>query len=107
MVFFKDVSLLEFVWFFFSDLTAVMGFGREDHRGKVHFQHILLRSCTINTCVTIDVDFNCVAEVVSVRFFHCIVTLVFFFCIILFEITRTADTEVIGVNAPLRSGQSI
>lgn len=47
-----------------------MGFGREDHRGKVPVQHILLKSCNINMFVTVDIDFNCMAAFSTIQLLY-------------------------------------
>lgn len=51
-----------------------MGFREEDHAGKVPFSFHHTKGTCYQDDFTIDVDFDHLAEVVSVMFSHCIVT---------------------------------
>lgn len=57
------------IWCFSHDASGVIGFGEEDHRGKVPFSSHSVRVYTINMIVNVDLDH--LAEAVFVSFLHC------------------------------------
>lgn len=61
---------------FSSWLEGTVGFGEEDHRGKVTISILAYRGSLPSTWfIPVDVDLDHLAEVAFAKFFHCKVTL--------------------------------
>lgn len=73
-VFFIDCLYWDLSNGFLVIRLGLRGLGKKTTEIKCYFHHIISREHTVNMIITVDVDFDYLAEITCVRFLHCKVT---------------------------------